>query len=521
MHTFRKNLSWVFIFISLVCLQIAVSSMLAANHRHHSLLLFRYFLAPFIFTMMAAVHGVAWWTIWKNKPSARIWGLAASLINLLISVGLIYLSRSPRRLWLVLGVGIAGLIAFWRRYDQPASTTTTQGLMRIPGDGTNDLLNRSIQLLMFGVSFAAYLWWTRWLTTNNIDLSPGTLQRTAMIMLVLLAVTILHEFGHAATGLAVGMKLRAFIIGPLHWQIRDGKWEFQFKPSAFLAAGGATGVVPATLNLPRRNFLCMLTAGSLVNLLTGFLALWVASSTNPDSPLQAKGLLALFGAWSLILGAMNLLPFRTSNNYSDGAKLYQLLSDGPWGDFHKAVAMSGSSLVTPLRPRDYDIEALQRAARTITRGHQGLLLQLFAHNCFLDQGKTREAGEVLRSAESIYHESALDISAELHSVFVFGSAFVFRDAAAAREWWGRMESKKPRRFNVDYWRADGALHWIEGNLKTANEALAKSETLAEKLPQAGAYDFDRYCCSLLRKALDETLAPEASPVLADAHPANS
>jgi hypothetical protein len=135
MHTFRKNLSWVFIFISLVCLQIAVSSMLAANHRHHSLLLFRYFLAPFIFTMMAAVHGVAWWTIWKNKPSARIWGLAASLINLLISVGLIYLSRSPRRLWLVLGVGIAGLIAFWRRYDQPASTTTTQGLMRIPGDG--------------------------------------------------------------------------------------------------------------------------------------------------------------------------------------------------------------------------------------------------------------------------------------------------------------------------------------------------------------------------------------------------
>jgi len=521
MHTLRKNLSWVFAFISLVCLQISVSSILATTHRHHSLPLFRYLLVPFTFTMMAAVHGGAWWTIWKNKPSARFWGLAASLINLLLSVGLIYLSRSPRGLWLVLALGIAGLIAFWRRYDQPASTTTTQGLMRIPRDGTNDLLNRSIQLLMFGVSFAAYLWWTRWLRTNDIDLSPGTLQRTAMILLVLLAITILHEFGHAATGLALGMKLRAFIIGPLHWQIRDGKWEFQFNPSAFLAAGGATGVVPATLNLPRRNFLCMLTAGPLVNLLTGFLALWTAFSTNTDSPLQAKGLLALFGAWSLILGAMNLLPFRTTDNYSDGAKLYQLLSDGPWGDFHKAVAMIGSSLVTPLRPRDYDIKALQRAARTITRGHQGLLLQLFAHNCFLDQGKTREAGEALRSAESIYHESASDISAQLHTVFVFGSAFVFRDAAAAREWWGRMESKKPKRFNVDYWRADGALHWIEGDLKTANEALAKSETLAEKLPQAGAYDFDRYCCSLLRKALEETSAPKATPVLADGHPGNN
>jgi len=515
MHTLRKYLSWVFAFTSLVCLQISASSILATIQRHHSLLLFRYLLVPLTFTVLATVHGAAWWTIWKNKPSARFWGLAASLINLLLSGGLIYLSRSPRGLWLILALGITGLIAFWRRYEPPAPGASTQGQMRIPGDGTNDLLNRSIPLLMFVVSFAAYLWWNRWLRTNDIDLSPGTLQRTAMIVFVLLAITTLHEFGHAATGLALGMKLRAFIIGPLHWQIRDGKWEFQFNPSAFLAAGGATGVVPATLNLPRRNFLHMITAGPLVNLLTGFLALWTAFSANPDSPLQARGLLALFGAWSLILGAMNLLPFRTTNNYSDGAKLYQLLSDGPWADFHKAVAMIGSSLVTPLRPRDYDIDALQRAARTITRGHQGLLLQLFAHNCFLDQGKTREAGEALRSAESIYHESASDISAELHTVFVFGNAFVFRDPAAAREWWARMETRKPKRFNVDYWRAGAALHWIEGDLKKANETLAKSEALALKLPHAGAYEFDRYCCALLRKAIDQTSAAKATPVLAD------
>lgn len=513
MHTLRRYLSWVFAFTSLVCLQVSVSSILAIFHRQHSVALFRYLLVPITFTMMASIHGMAWWTVWKGKSSGRAWGLAASAINLLLSVGVIYLSRSPRGLWLVLALGITGLIAFWRRYEQPAAATT-QRQVRIPGDGTNDLLNRSIQLLMFAVSFAAYLWWNRWLRTNDIDLSPGTLQRTAMIVLVLLAITVLHELGHAATGLALGMKLRAFIIGPLHWQIRDGKWEFQFNPSAFLASGGATGVVPATLNLPRRNFLCMLTAGPLVNLLTGFLALWTASSTNTDSPLQAKGLLALFGAWSLILGAMNLLPFRTANNYSDGAKLYQLLSDGPWGDFHKAVATIGSSLVTPLRPRDYDIEALQRVARTIARGHQGLLLQLFAHNCFLDQGKTREAGEALRGAEAIYHESASDISAELHTVFVFGNALVFHDPVAARAWWARMESKKPKRFNVDYWRAYAALHWIEGDLNTAHEALARSEALAQKLPQAGAYEFDRYCCFLLRKALDERLA-QATPVLAD------
>jgi hypothetical protein len=135
-----------------------------------------------------------------------------------------------------------------------------------------------------------------------------------------------------------------------------------------------------------------------------------------------------------------------------------------------------------------------------------LLLRLCAYNYFLDLERIPEAGEALREAESIYRQSASDIPAELHTVFVFGSAYVRRDAGAAREWWTRMEGKKPTRFNADYWRASSALHWIEGDLKEANEAWEKSNTLVQQLPRAGAYEFDRYCCSLLRQALDEVPA---------------
>jgi len=200
---------------------------------------------------------------------------------------------------------------------------------------------------------------------------------------------------------------------------------------------------------------------------------------------------------------VNLVPLRIQGSYTDGAQIYQLLSDGPWGDFHRVGAVVGSSLVTPLRPRDYDIQAILRAAHRITQGTQGLILRLYAYFYFLDHGRIFEAGEALREAESIYHQSASDISAELHTEFVFGNAYVRRDAAAAREWWTRMEAKKPTRFNADYWRADSALHWIEGNMKEANAAWAKSNALAQQLPKAGAYEFDRYCCSLLGKALDE------------------
>jgi hypothetical protein len=125
------------------------------------------------------------------------------------------------------------------------------------------------------------------------------------------------------------------------------------------------------------------------------------------------------------------------------------------------------------------------------------------------------AAESLHDAESIYDESASEIPAELCTVFIFGNAYVLRDAAAAREWWTRMEAKKPTRFNVDYWRAAAALHWIEGDSKGATEGLGKSDALAHQLPNAGAYEFDRYCNCLLRKALNEGPPIKATPVLAD------
>src|SRR5260370_38395377 len=49
------------------------------------------------------------------------------------------------------------------------------------------------------------------------------------------------------------------------------------------------------------------------------------------------------------MGIFNLVPVRPEDQYSDGAQIYQLLSNGPWADFHMAFAIVGSSLATPLR----------------------------------------------------------------------------------------------------------------------------------------------------------------------------
>jgi peptidase M50-like protein len=504
MHQLRRFLCGLFAISSLFCLRIAVLNTSRLIYRHNLPLHLRFLLVPAVFWFLAIINGVAFWTGWREKRSGRPWGIAASSTYLLLPLSLSYFWPSAwRHFSATLAIGVAGIIAFASRYETSDSALRSRQIRKAPGDGTSELLNRALPFLGFALSVGIIFLVDRWSKARGTLETHGSQYGIASILLIVLCITTLHELGHTFTGLALGMKLRAFAAGPFEWRVRSGKWSFQFKPAQILIGGGATGVVPTAADLPRSHYLAMTLAGPLVNLLTGSIALAVAFTAAINSTVQAGGRLALFGAWSLGLSFLNLLPFKTGDAYSDGANIYQLLSQGPWGDYHRVSAVVGASLVTPLRPRDFDIDMIRRAAEGITEGIQALLLRLYAYLFFLDRERIPEAAQALRDAECVYLKSVSDLPAQLHTEFVFGSAYVWRDAIAAREWWTRMETKKPTRFNEDYWRAYSSLLWIEGAKQEADAAWMKCDAMVQQLPKAGAYEFDRYCCSLLRKALDE------------------
>jgi hypothetical protein len=371
----------------------------------------------------------------------------------------------------------------------------------ISGDGTSSFLNHGMQLFAMLAYYGAYKWWIGWLERNDLP-RPDFLNGTLTLVAVGLIIVTLHECGHALVGLILGMRLRAFLVGPFQWRIRDGKWEFYFEPRQILVTSGATGVVPSARDFPKWRQLCMLVAGVTVNVFSGCIALRLAFV---EAARGTGGVLSLFGAFSLVAAGMNLMPFRIPGNYSDGAQVYQILSRGAWGDFHAVVALAGASLVTSVRPKDYDIDAIHRAAAAISQGTQGLLLQLLAHSYFLDRGELVKAGEHLAGAAKIYNDSAGDAPVEFTTPFVFGAAYILRTADVARQWWAHVEAKKPR-LNSDYWLTRSALHWVEGDLSVARESLEKAIALANSLPNTGACDFERYRCSLLRAVLSEAAA---------------
>jgi len=405
-------------------------------------------------------------------------------------------------------IGVAGLVAFGRR-DSMAQPVFAARQPRIAGDGTSRLFD--ILALLVGIIgvYIGLTSWLRWGNAKGLSVDYGILYFIEIAAALLITIAC-HELGHATIGQALGMKLRAFVVGPFQWRIRDGRWKFQFLPAKLFSSGGSAALVPTNPEQSRWKGIGMIAAGPLASLLAGLTALGIALSAKGHPYEQYWELLALIATFGLVGFAMNLIPVRPGALYSDGARIYQLLRGGPWADLHRAFSVAGSTLVTPLRPRDYDIQTIQRAASSITQGRQGLVLRLLASYYFLDHQMMPEAREALSEAESIFKKSASDIPADLYTDFVYGNAILHRDAAAARQWWERMEARKPTHFGVDYQLAQGALFWIENRQKEAREAWSKANLLAQRLPATGSNEFDRDRCALLHHCIENEGANAAN-----------
>lgn len=493
------------------------------HHYGHSappsgFLLFFSLLAP---PILAFCFGMASLTIRRGKPSARPWAIASSILMLLLSLPfLISALFIPRHLiagaasflimtGIIFSLGVAGLVAFAPRNSAKGGLAAKPIMPKMAGDGTGWWADALAWLLSVVGYILLMGWWYRWAHAEGLHSSRGLL--LGPILIALLVSTALHEAGHAMAGVGLGMKLRLFIVGPFQWKVRDGKWKFNFDLKKALSAGGVTGCVPTTPEWQRMDEILMTAAGPAASLATGCFAAALALSARGEWYEQRWEFLATLATVSFIAGLVNLLPLSPDGMYSDGAQIYQLIKGGPWADLHRVQSLVASTLVTPLRPRDYDIEAIVKAEGAFTQGIRALLLRLYASSYFMDRGQFDEARESFHAAESLYDGAAPFVNAGLLTAFVYRSALLSRDAAAARRWWERMETAKPDHFGVDYWLAKSALNWIEGDLGEAKALLFKATSMASQLPQAGDYDFDRDRCRLLFDEIDreERTAREA------------
>ena len=85
---------------------------------------------------MALIYAIAWWTTWKEKPSERVWGIAAGLLHLSAVLFVMHFARVSMNevVWGALSFGALALVAYsWPgREDDPKTREPLEGDDLIP-----------------------------------------------------------------------------------------------------------------------------------------------------------------------------------------------------------------------------------------------------------------------------------------------------------------------------------------------------------------------------------------------------
>ena len=510
---FRSLLRWSFAFTAMFIFPATIAILVRHVRAHDIVSPLRTFGAFVVFLAVGFLYAMACWSTRKPRATRSPWAIAASVVDIaaaLVFVWYVHHLRFTGAESVLMIAGIVGLIVFTRRETEAAPVVAAAPAKRapVPGDRTSPLFDRLSTMIIMVAAWVFILVWYPWAHAHYLRLVSGV-PLLLLLALVTLLNAVLHECGHAVVAHIFHMKLLGFNAGPFQWRKREGKWKFQFKAAGIL--GGSIQVVPTNPAQPAWQDVLMVAAGPLVNICLGPL-FFLAALHAPGTRYQpAWFFFALMASFSLLVASFNLLPFRTAHgSYSDGARILQLVTHSPALKLQRAMRRLQSTLVTPLRYRDLDPDYFLQAAANFPAEFTGLHLYLCAAQCFEDLGRIPEARAAIAAAEAIYDNFTIDLPAPLHTVFIFSHAYYDRDAAAARLWWDRMTAWEPEPHTIDYWLARSALLWIEGSLTEAEEAWQKANEEAQRLPDFGAYEFDRVRCALLRHELDSAPIPTSS-----------
>lgn len=446
-------------------------------------------------TVGTVVCLTAWRKLATGAKGARAWAIAASV--LLVVLGL------PIRATIWIIAGLCGLLVFSLN-GASGSAAAAPKPARMRGDGTSGVLDWVGTALIYGGLWLGSGFWSTWAVHQGLPPRGPFLVRLPSIVIAGLIATAFHELGHALAALALDMKIRRVLVGPFSANLKQGRWQFRFLPGQILSAGGAVGVVPVTMEEFRWRYLVVCLSGPVASCALAAFAFSVTLNL-PGTALEPYWLACSYVATISLLGfAVNLIPMQPDGLYSDGAKIYQLLAGGASAKVEEAFATVTASLVSPVRPRDWDVELLTSAAGHCV-GAQAVLLRLHAVSAHFDAGRPEQAEKALEEAERFYLGCSGAIPKPLqqivHESLTFYSAVIRQNAVSARTWWDRTTWPRAEAWTSDALLSRAALLWLEGDSEEADHAWAKGYAIAGKCPKAGTYDYDRDRFMRLRESM--------------------
>jgi len=286
---------------------------------------------------------------------------------------------------------------------------------------------------------------------------------------VLLPVIVIHELGHAVAGLIAGLRLVSIRFGPI---LFTSPFHFSITWSRGTGAAGMTLMVPAKTDHVRLRTLIMVAAGPAANLISAFAVLLLVS------PLGA--FLTCFVLMSVLIGLLNLVPFRNLSMLSDGKRILMLLRSGGQGERWLAILQLATDIRSGVAFENLRPDFMALAISIRDASPDTVTAHALAYTAAMYRNENDEAA---RSLEICLQYSYLASPALREALISDAGVFQARKrkrADLAEQWLAELPEKTE--FPARRARIEAAILEAQGNLDDALAKLAEVETALQALP---------------------------------------
>jgi hypothetical protein len=330
---------------------------------------------------------------------------------------------------------------------------------------------------------------------------PSLVQHLALVAFGILVAVPIHEAGHRLAGAAQGYRCLRFVLGPLELAPVDGRWRIRLIP---FRHAGVVYQVPSSFTHFRLQKAICLAAGPGLSLIASL----VFSRVALHSTSSFSFWFWMVNAQMCLLGVLELVPLRFGVVESDGLQLWKMARGGAPVDAIARDLLADSVNYTPLRPRDWPADLIERMAGMPAEAHQLRYCLYMAYIHYLDAGDVPAAG---RHLEQLLESWTAADGPHYALEAAYFLAFHRQDLDGAQSWLAREARLSGDSLRL---RAEAAVEWAAGDEQQALHLIEQAQARLRTDRPSGNREFEMDCLNAIREAVareNKTARQEEAP----------
>ena len=353
-----------------------------------------------------------------------------------------------------------------------------------------DLLHQICVFCLYGIA-ATFV--TVWYVETGATLAWTSFATffgaSALVLLALVATVVVHEFGHLIAAQMVGFKFRILTLGPWSIIATPSGLRHRFSLKVMGLVFGQQLSTPLDLTGDDDKFQVYLAGGGVANILTAALALlcWYGFELRGFSAI----FIGAFAGWSLFLGIINLMPFRTKMGVaSDGYNMRALRQNTSEAVRFRALFVLMGDAFAGTRPRDWSPEMVSILQQNTSSPYEEALGLLLAYQHAIDREELALASTFIPPLVALHPQIPVPMQSHFGVELAYHYAIIEPQAALARQFADAVKAAK----NDAYLLSPAALHralaaaaFVEGNYALGLEEFE----LGLRQIDAGITELDR------------------------------